>query len=600
MKLFTFFLLLLSGCCCRGWAQDLVLTSPEKVCSLRYPLLWRDTSAIQDFAAAVKAPFKKSGQAVVALGTTADAAWLTFDIENNTSRHEWGLEIPVPVLRQVDFYMQDSTGFRHLEASGDQHYQERQVRVNNILFPFTLAPGRKAKVYLRATSQHTLRIPVYVGTMQALYEKNHTKDFINGLAYGVMAALMLTNFFVFLIMGDKTYLYYACYLFFSALLQISWNGYLLDFFPQTGFNLASLILTIAVLFSILFTNAFLQTRIYLPRIYRTQNWLIAFFSLPLVLIVIGWYDWSFRIFQWQMYLVFAWWLYAGVSSLRKGFKPARYYLAAFLCLIIGGLIFNFRDNGWIPETSFPWLTIHVGPLLEVLIQSFALALKLNEYKQDKEKAQAMALVQANDFSRDLIHVQESERKRVATELHDSVGQQLILLKNRTLLLQRNGPDPQQVEGLATGIRDVLQEIRDISYSLRPYQIDMLGFGQSVRSLMGDMMDAAGIDYQIAIDPIDQLLGKDNEMNLYRILQEVLNNIIKHARATMATLEIKKGVSLISIRVVDNGQGFTPELQSKGLGMTSIRERAILLQGRLLITPAETGGTEVTITIPFKL
>lgn len=600
IKLFTVFLLLLSGSCLPAVAQDIVLSGPEKVCTLHYPLLWRDTSARQDFPTAAKAPFQRSRQSVVALGTTTDAVWLTFYIQNNTSRHEWGLEIPVPVLRQVDFYLEDGAGYRHLTATGDHSYQVRPVKVNNILFPFVLPPGSKARVYLRATSGNTLRVPVYVGTMQALYEKNHKKDFINGLAYGVMAALMLINLFVFLIMGDRTYLYYASYLFFSALVQIIWNGYLLDFFPQTPFNLASLILSVAVLFSILFTNAFLQTKTLLPRIYRTQNWLLAFFSLPVLLIVTGQYDWSFRVFQWQMFPAFAWWLYAGIRSLQRGFKPARYYLAAFLCLIIPGLIFNFRDNGWIPEEAFPLLTIHFGPLLEVVIQSFALALKLNEYKQEKEQAQAMALVQANDFSRDLINVQESERKRVAAELHDSVGQQLILLKNRALLLPRGGADPQQAESMATGIRDVLQEIRDISYSLRPYQMDMLGLGESVRSLMADMMDAAGIDYQIAVDPIDQLLTKDNEMNLYRIVQEVLNNITKHAQATRASLEIKKGVSLITIRIVDNGKGFTPEHAGKGLGLTSIRERVNLLQGRLQIIPGEAGGTEIIITIPYKL
>lgn len=582
--------------------QALTLRNTDSIYTLTYPALFRDTGRNMDIAAVYSAPFAPSRQAVVALGVTSDAAWIYFDVVNQTGRDNWCVEVAAPVLHTVDIYIKGPTSTRHMQVAVDDHgFAARPVKVNDLIFPLHLAPDTVSRIYVRVTSNNTLRIPVRIATMERLYETNHRIDFGNGFYFGLMVTLTVYNLFVFLLLKDPTYLYYAGYIFFSAILQLIWNGYLLDFFPGSALNLASLACAISMIFSVLFTNAFLQTARDLPHIYRWQPWLIGLLCIPVLLLMTGIANWSFRVFQWEMFGGFIFWLYTGVMSWRKGYPPAKYYLVAFVTLIVTSLIFNGRDNGRIPDHWFSMLTLQTGPCLEALILSFALAVKLNRYKQEKEKTQAMALAQANNFSRDLITMQEMERKRVASELHDSVGQQLILLKNRTLSLRGHANEQVQrlSHDLGQDIGDVLQEIRDISYSLRPYQMDMLGLTESVKSLAADMMEAAGIDCTIAVDNIDQVLGREREMNLYRIVQEVLNNIVKHAGASLVAISICHEPDQLEIIIRDNGKGFSPDTKVKGLGLTSIRERVALLEGNLDIIPHMPSGTVVKIIIPVK-
>lgn len=582
--------------------QALALRNTDSIYTLAYPTLFRDAGGKMDIAAVQSAPFAPSRQAVVALGVTTDAAWIYFDVVNQTGRDNWCVEVAAPVLHTVDVYIKDTTGARRMQVTVDNHeFAARPVKVNDLIFPLHLAPDTVTRIYLRVTSNNTLRIPVRIATMEQLYETNHRIDFGNGLYFGLMVTLTVYNLFVFLLLKDLTYLYYAGYIFFSAILQLIWNGYLLDFFPGNPFNAVTLACAVAMIFSVLFTNAFLQTARDLPHIYRWQPWMIGGLCIPVLLLIRGGPTWSYRAFQCEMFGIFIFWLYAGIMSWRKGYHPTRYYLLAFASLVVISVIFNGRDNGWIPDHSFSVLALQTGSCLEALILSFALAMKLNRYKQEKEKTQAMALAQANTFSRDLITMQEMERKRVASELHDSIGQQLILLKNRTLSLRGHADEQVQrlSHDLGQDIGDVLQEIRDISYSLRPYQMDMLGLTESVKSLAADMMEAAGIDCTIAVDNIDQVLGREHEMNLYRIVQEVLNNIVKHAGASLAAISICQEPDQLEIIIRDNGKGFSPDTKVKGLGLTSIRERVTLLEGHLNIAPYIPSGTVVKIIIPVK-
>lgn len=242
---------------------------------------------------------------------------------------------------------------------------------------------------------------------------------------------------------------------------------------------------------------------------------------------------------------------------------------------------------------------HWGAAVEAIILSFALAGKLNFYKKEKEKIQNQALEQTKAFSKELLQAQEGERKRIASELHDSVGQKLILIKNKTLLLQKGkGVQKDQLTGISDSIAEAIQEIRSISYYLRPYQMDLFGFTQSVQGLLAETAESAQINIVTEIDNIDGLFSKESEMNIYRIIQELLNNLMKHAEATACTFRIKKAGGEVYISINDNGKGFNPETVKKGLGLLGIRERVNILAGQLSIGNASPNGTIITINLPI--
>jgi signal transduction histidine kinase len=147
----------------------------------------------------------------------------------------------------------------------------------------------------------------------------------------------------------------------------------------------------------------------------------------------------------------------------------------------------------------------------------------------------------------------------------------------------------------------LQDIRKVSQNLRPVLLDRLGLTESLRQLAGTITSATAIHAAASIDQIDNLLSKEAEINLFRIVQESLNNIVKHSHATHAEINVKKDGKKIRILIKDNGKGMnTPhsEIHSDiGMGLIVMAERIKMLDGTLQITSFSGSGTSIQVEIP---
>src|SRR4030095_1399333 len=147
------------------------------------------------------------------------------------------------------------------------------------------------------------------------------------------------------------------------------------------------------------------------------------------------------------------------------------------------------------------------------------------------------------FSQQLINSQESERQRIAAELHDGLGQHLIIIKNSALLalnaLQQQDRGKEQLGDISETASLAIDEVREISYNLRPYQLDDLGLTKAIEFILGKVAAASEIEFSSRIDSIDGLFSPEAEINIYRIVQESLNNIAKHSGASAAKISIER-------------------------------------------------------------
>jgi signal transduction histidine kinase/ligand-binding sensor domain-containing protein len=202
------------------------------------------------------------------------------------------------------------------------------------------------------------------------------------------------------------------------------------------------------------------------------------------------------------------------------------------------------------------------------------------------------------FSRQLIESQEAERKRIASELHDGLGQSLVIIKNRAMLGIRKGDDKQRVakelDNISESASQALDEVREITNNLRPQLLDRLGLTKAINSMLKKGADI--IEIESEIDNIDGLFGENEEISVYRIVQESLNNVIKHAEATRVAVKIKRTENQVLITIEDNGKGFDPENVSSGHGLFGLKERALLLNGELLIDSKIGKGTKLTLEL----
>jgi signal transduction histidine kinase/ligand-binding sensor domain-containing protein len=229
------------------------------------------------------------------------------------------------------------------------------------------------------------------------------------------------------------------------------------------------------------------------------------------------------------------------------------------------------------------------------------------------RAQEVAREQASQqaFSRELIASQESERRRIAAELHDSLGQRMIIINNLALfLLKTKGKlvteeDKQQtIEEISAEATQAIEETRAISYALRPFQLDRLGLSKAIQAMLTKVARASEIELRADIEDIDDAFPEDQRINVYRIVQEGVNNIVKHSHATQGTVTARRTKSTVVLTISDNGRGVPSEPRSPksgggGFGLTGMRERAMLMNGTLQIKSENGNGTLLVIHFPLE-
>jgi signal transduction histidine kinase len=207
----------------------------------------------------------------------------------------------------------------------------------------------------------------------------------------------------------------------------------------------------------------------------------------------------------------------------------------------------------------------------------------------------------------LIDAQEGERRRIARELHDDVGQALTALK-LTLQAIQMASDPDEIRmGIADAVATAataIQRVRDLSLDLRPSLLDDLGLPAAVRWYVDRQSTRASIEARVDVAPDLPALTRDQGTTLFRILQEAVTNVVKHAQATSLGVELSRTDRDVRLAVRDNGIGFDADLaQARAMlgasvGVLSMSERAQLAGGRITIASQPGTGTTVTVWLPI--
>jgi len=202
----------------------------------------------------------------------------------------------------------------------------------------------------------------------------------------------------------------------------------------------------------------------------------------------------------------------------------------------------------------------------------------------------------------LITLQDEERARVAGELHDGIGQSLAIIRNRvTRCLNEEGDRIQtidQLEEIGEAVSAAIDEVREIAYGLRPYELDRLGLKNAVESMIEQVRETSAIKIVADLDDVEGLLDERTETSLYRVVQEALHNVIEHSRASNVLVSIKSEGSSVKVLIHDNGIGFEANNNSlrKGSGLAGIEERARMLGGEVAIRSTKGEGTSIALRV----
>jgi signal transduction histidine kinase len=238
----------------------------------------------------------------------------------------------------------------------------------------------------------------------------------------------------------------------------------------------------------------------------------------------------------------------------------------------------------------------IGAQISEIVASAWLRLKLEE----KEKARELLL----EF---LVNAQEEERGRLARELHDGAGQMLTSLLVRIKTLEKKAETPDLQSGLGSlldVVAETLEQVRELSYRLRPAALEEFGLPVALETLAHDMAAEAGLTISYQADLAGIILTPEAEVTLYRIAQEALTNVIRHAGAEILIIELLYDINGVLLRIEDDGRGFSPypspaQIGQRHMGLISMQERTEIIGGNFELLSAPGRGTCVQVQIPLK-
>jgi signal transduction histidine kinase/ligand-binding sensor domain-containing protein len=225
----------------------------------------------------------------------------------------------------------------------------------------------------------------------------------------------------------------------------------------------------------------------------------------------------------------------------------------------------------------------------------------------RSRHQRKASATQETFPRQLIESEEQERQRIAAELHDRLGRHLLVIKDRADLALSHQTEPdkmaENVAAVSAMVSEAIRDVRAIAQNLRPVQLDELGLTKAIAGLARKISATSILELRVELENIDGLLGPELEINLFRIAQECLNNLMKHSQASAAFLGTSVEADHIYLVVKDNGRGFdvdqvTRDSSRSGFGLVNVLERSRAIGGRAEIHSAPGSGTIIEIEVPL--
>lgn len=281
----------------------------------------------------------------------------------------------------------------------------------------------------------------------------------------------------------------------------------------------------------------------------------------------------------------------GIVSVLSG--DASKYREEYLCDTPGG-------NCWFVLSVTPLLLPEGGAVVshidvtERKLAEAALVENREELRKSRDEIQQLA--------GRLITLQEEERARVARELHDGIGQSLAIISNRVNRCLASDADlsqiAEQLQEISEGVSAAINEVREVAYGLRPYELDRLGLKNAVESMIESIGDSSSIEITTMLDDVSGRLSEAAETSIYRVIQEGLHNVLAHSNATKARVSIEASDAALAVVIEDNGTGIDESLNGSrtGYGLSGIEERARMLGGKVEITSQTGVGTKIDLQI----
>tara|TARA_Y100000385_G_scaffold290711_1_gene365014 strand:- start:2152 stop:4305 length:2154 start_codon:yes stop_codon:yes gene_type:complete len=422
-------------------------------------------------------------------------------------------------------------------------------------FPVPLVECNKLHALFRMQSNKPMIVPLRITGPRRVLEDAHERDVLFALYAGVMVVMLLYNLFLFLSIGDRSYLEYVLFIFAVGGAQLALNGYGFvlgtDHWPWLNLRLTHFFGVFSGLTTILFVQNFLRLSRYVPWLHKLLNGYFLLYLVALVLALLGRLEWSYQLINFCAAAIF-FCIPGAIITIRKGYEPAKYFLLAFTVFIFAVFVFVLKDSGVIPYNAWTFYALPLGSAIEVVVLSLALASRINQLKRESVHAREEQL-RVSQLNEQMVREQNSV-------LEERVAKRTAALESANSNIQNTLDELQSAQQQLVQ-SEKLASIGQLTAGIAHELNNPINFvASSAQSLRRDFEDLSKVvDKLKVMDPLspnlNQEMGQLKEMFgaldiefTQREIEELLNGI---EDGTKRTSEIVKGLRIFSRMDGDN-------------------------------------------------
>jgi two-component system, sensor histidine kinase LadS len=373
--------------------------------------------------------FTLAGKSSLNFGFSNSSFWVKFTVKNvDPLINDYFLEIGFPTLDSIAFYNHDAAGQWRVEYAGDHYpFHQRAFKYRNFLFRLNQPDTLSRDYYINLRTQSATHLPLNISRLHHFTQKKLVAEIVYGFFYGIMLIMMLYNFFIYLSLHDRKYLYYVLTTFCSTVFFASVNGHAFQYIWPEYVWWANMVVPVSMgclaLASAIFSKSFLETRRYFPIGTHILN-LIALSGVGIIIASFLFpYGTVVRVAASILALDAVCIFVSAIFSFINGNQAAKYFVLAWTVYLAGALLIILRNFGFLPFNFITSHSVEIGSVLEILLLSFALSDKYRLMRQEKEQAQALALAyqqKANLELEEKVKERTNALKRQNEEIESSI------------------------------------------------------------------------------------------------------------------------------------------------------------------------------------
>lgn len=495
--------------------------------------------------------FIKSAAEVPDFGLLQVPVWVKITISNKTDDENIMIQFDKSLLKTIEFYYKEKNGEFNVNRSGELYpFTSRKIIYHKFIYDLKIPHDSTITYYAKITSSHKMQMPVFLGSKDRIEKGKLSKNIFFGIFFGIFLVMFFYNLFIYFVVKDPIYVYYVIYIFVVGILQSTIEGYSFQYlWPNSNFLATRSFFLLTAMVNITgleFVRKFLHTKNFIPRFDKFSYLIYVVYAVDIILTVKGDLYTSYHILQSFAGIVSLYILVISIIIALQGYRPAKFFIIAWIPLISGIIIFILQDINIIPYNIFTNYSITFGSALEVVLLSFALADKINIFKKDKEKSQEETLKALQENERIvreqnvILEKNVNERTKELSASNEELNKTLENLKETQTQLvesEKMASLGQLTAGIA---HEINNPINFVTSNINPLKrdIDIIIDVLTTIEKLG-LSDAAAVDKQKQIDEYKEEVDFD-------YLKVEISNLLKGINeGAMRTAEIVKGLKIFS-------------------------------------------------------